>query len=150
MNAIDLLKKDHRQVRQLFSEFMSAEDEDFARREDLFQQIDMALLEHSEVEEQILYPSIEKHAPELVKEALDEHEAVKELLLEMLDLEVDDDEFDNRMTTLMQNVESHVQEEEGSRGILEIAGQKLSEQELDAMGRQIQQRKREAEDELAA
>jgi hemerythrin superfamily protein len=150
MNVIDVLKNDHRQVRQLFSEFMSAEDEDFARREDLFQQIDVALLAHSEAEEEILYPSMEKDAPELVKDALKEHEAVKQLLLEMLDLEVDDEEFDKRMNTLMQNVENHVQEEEGSGGILEIARETLSEQQLDDMGRQIQQRKSESEDELAA
>src|SRR5713226_2431332 len=144
MNAIDLLKKDHQQVQQLFLEFLSAEDEDFARREDLFQQIDRALLAHSDAEEQIFYPSIEKHAPELVKEALSEHQAVKQLLLEMLDLEVDDNEFDNRMNTLIQNVESHVQEEEGPGGILEIARQKLSQRELDDMGRRIQQRKTES------
>jgi hypothetical protein len=54
------------------------------------------------------------------------------------------------MNTLMQNVENHVQEEEGSGGILEIARETLSEQQLDDMGRQIQQRKSESEDELAA
>src|SRR5215472_1402609 len=96
MNAIDLLKKDHQQVQQLFSEFMSAEDEDFARREDVFQQIDKALLAHSDAEEQIFYPAIEKYAPDLVREAMNEHGTVKQLLLEMLDLEVDDEEFDKR------------------------------------------------------
>jgi len=150
MNAIDLLKKDHQEVQQLFSEFMSAEDDDFARREDLFQQIDKALLAHSEAEEQILYPTMEQYAPDLVKEALNEHQAVKNVLLEMLDLEVDDEEFDKRMNTLMQDVLHHVQEEEGSGGILQLAGQKLNTQQLDEMGRQIQDRKNESEDELAA
>src|SRR5437870_10069028 len=138
MNAIDILKKYHQQVQHLFSEFLSAEDEDFARREDLFQQIDRALLAHSDAEEQIFYPSIEKHAPELIKEAISEHQAVKQLLLEMLDLEVDDEKFDNRMNKLMQNVESHVQEEEGPGGILDVARQKLTQRELAEMGRHIQ------------
>ena len=150
MNAIDLLKQDHQEVQKLFSEFMSAEDEDFARREDLFQQIDKALLAHSDAEEQIFYPAMEKYAPDLVKEALDEHNVVKELLLEMLDLEVDDEEFDKRMNMLIENVENHVQEEEGSGGVLELAGEKLDHQQLADMGRQIQQRKTESEDELAA
>ena len=150
MNAIDLLKKDHRQVQQLFSEFMSAEDEDFARREDVFQQIDRALLAHSDAEEQIFYPSMEKYAPDLVKEALSEHKTVKQLLLEMLDLEVDDEEFDNKINILMEDVENHVREEEGAGGILEIARQKLNARELEDMGRQIQARKTESEDELAA
>ena len=150
MNAIDLLKKDHQDVQKLFSEFMSAEDDDFARREDLFQQIDKALLAHSEAEEQILYPTMEEYAPDLVKEALNEHQAVKQVLLEMLDLEVDDEEFDKRMSTLMQDVQHHVGEEEGSGGILQLAGQKLNTQQLDEMGRQIRDRKSESEDELAA
>jgi hemerythrin superfamily protein len=150
MNAIDLLKKDHQQVQQLFSEFMSAEDEDFARREDLFQEIDRALLAHTEVEEQIFYPSIERYAPDLVKDALSEHQTVKQLLLEMLDLEVDDEEFDKKMNRLIQDVENHVREEEGTGGTMEIAGQKLNSEELDDMGRQIQKRKTESEDELAA
>jgi hemerythrin superfamily protein len=150
MNAIDLLKKDHQHVQQLFSEFMSAEDEDFARREDLFQQIDRALLTHSDAEEQIFYPSIQKYAPNLVKEALSDHKTVKQLLLEMLDLELDDEEFDNKVHTLMLDVENHVGEEESPGGIMEIARQKLSAQELDDMGRQIQERKTESEGELAA
>jgi len=150
MNAIDLLKRDHQEVQKLFSEFMSTEDEDFARREDLFQQIDKALLAHSDAEEQIFYPAMDKYAPDLVKEALDEHKVVKQLLLEMLDLEVDDEEFDKRMNLLIENVENHVQEEEGSGGVLELAGEKLDHQQLADMGRQIQQRKTESEDELAA
>ena len=150
MNAIDLLKKDHQEVQQLFSEFMSVEDEDFARREDLFQQIDRALLAHSDVEEQVFYPSMEQYAPDLVKGALNEHQAIKQLLVEMLDLEVDDEEFDNKINRLIHDVENHVQEEESPGGIFEIAGQELSQRELEDMGRQIRERQTESGDELAA
>jgi hemerythrin superfamily protein len=150
MNAIDLLKKDHEEVQQLFSEFMSVEDEDFARREDLFQQIDRLLLAHTDVEEQIFYPYMEEYAPDLVKKARNEHQAVKQLLVEMLDLEVDDEEFDNKMNRLIHDVENHVQEEESSGGILEIAGQELSQRELEDLGRQIRERQAESGEELAA
>ena len=150
MNAIDLLKKDHRQVQQLFSEFMSADDEDFGRREDLFQQIDTALITHSDAEEQFFYPAIEKHAPDLVKEAMNEHQEVKQLLAEMLDIEVDDEEFDTHMNTLVEKVQGHVQEEEAPGGVLEIARQRLDQAELDEMGRRIEQLKRDSEEELAA
>jgi hemerythrin superfamily protein len=150
MNAIDLLKKDHQGVEQLFSEFMSVDNEDFARREDLFQQIDKALLVHSDAEEEIFYPSVEKHAPDIVKHALSEHQEIRELLAEMLDLEIDAEEFENRMTTLMQKVQTHVQEEEGSGGVLEIAQQNLTARDLDDIGRRIEQLKKDSEEELAA
>ena len=150
MSAIDLLKKDHQEVQQLFSEFMSADAEDFARREDLFQQIDKVLLVHSDAEEEIFYPSVEKYTPDLIKQAVSEHHEVKQLLAEMLDLEVDDEEFNVRMATLMQKVETHVREEEGPGGVLEIASQKMNERELDDIGRRIEQLKKDSEDELAA
>ena len=150
MNAIDILKNDHQQVQQLFLEFMSADDEDFGRREDLFQRIDTALIAHSDAEEQIFYPAIEKHAPDLVKKAMNEHQEVNQLLAEMLDIEVDDEEFDTHMTSLIEKVQGHVQEEEGPGGVFEVARQKLDQAELDEMGRRIEQLKRDSEEELAA
>src|SRR5213593_1522720 len=100
MNAIDILKKDHQDVQQLFSEFMSAQDVDFGRREDLFQHIDTAQIAHSDADEEIFYPAIENYAPALVKQALNEHQEVKQLLAEMIDIQVDDEEFDSRMMIL--------------------------------------------------
>ena len=150
MNAIDILKKDHQEVQLLFSEFMSADEDDFDRREDLFQQIDKALTTHSDAEEQIFYPSVEKHASDLVEKAESEHLEINQLLADMLDIEVDDEEFDTRMTTLVEKVQGHVQEEESPGGLLDIARQNLSQAELDDMGRRIEQLKKDSEEELAA
>jgi hemerythrin superfamily protein len=150
MNAIDLLKKDHQHVQQLFSEFLSADEEDFGLRWDLFREIEKSLLTHAEAEEQIFYPSIETHSPGTVKRAISEHEEVKELLCELLALEVDDEEFENRITMLIQKVLSHVHDEEDLGGAMDIASQKLSSRELEEMGRKIQQCEKAAEDELAA
>src|SRR5438093_6349689 len=150
MNAIDILKKDHQEVQRLFSEFMCADEDDFDRRKDLFQKIDKALTTHSDAEEQIFYPSVEKHASDLVEKAESEHLEINQLLADMLDIEVDDEEFDTRMTTLVEKVQGHVQEEESPGGLLDIARQNLSEAELDDMGRRIEQLKKDSEEELAA
>jgi hypothetical protein len=150
MNAIDVLKKDHHEVHEFFSEYMSASDDDFARREELFQQIDKALLIHSDAEEQIFYPAVEKFSSDLVQEAMSEHQEVKQLLAEMLDLEIDDEAFDNHMIKLMERVENHVEEEEGPGGVMELAGRSISAEELDEMGRRIEQLKKDSEEELAA
>jgi hemerythrin superfamily protein len=150
MNAIELLTKDHQQVQQLFSDFLSSDEEDFAQREDLFQEIEKLVLAHSEAEEEILYPAVEPHAAGLIQRSISEHQEVKQLLTEMLSYEVDDDEFETRMQTLMQKFQTHVQEEEGSGGTFEVARQNFSEDELDDMGRRIQKREKDFEDELAA
>src|SRR5437762_13677398 len=121
MNAIDVLKKDHQEVHQFFLEYMSMGEGDFARREELFQEIDKVLLIHTDAEEQIFYPALEKHSPDLIQEAMSEHQEVKQLLAELLDLEIDDEAFDNHMTTLMEKVEGHVQEKDGPAGITDLA-----------------------------
>src|SRR5919201_6072823 len=125
MNAIDVLKKDHQEVHQFFLEYMSMGEGDFARREELFQQIDKALLIHTDCEEQIFYPALEKHKSSLIQEAMSEHQEVKQLLAELLDLEIDDQAFEDHMATLQQKVESNVPDEEGPGGLMELAGQKL-------------------------
>ena len=150
MNAIDLIKTDHQNVRKLFSEYIGAELDDLDQREDLFQKIEKELLAHSEAEEKILYPAIQNESPDTVKKALSDHQEVKQLLSEMLEYEVDDEEFEKRMNLLMESVQSHIQEEEGPGGILELAGQKLTEEKLETMGQRIQQLKQSSEEELAA
>jgi len=150
MNAIDILKKDHQDVQQLFSEFMSADHEDFVLREDVFQQIDRSLIIHTDEEEQIFYPAVQKYSPDLVKQALSDHHEIKELLVDLIDLAVSDEQFDDKMTDLIQKVQTHFHEEENSGGVLEIAEQKLNRRELDDLGRRILQLKKDSEEELAA
>jgi hemerythrin superfamily protein len=149
MNAIDLLKNDHQTVQHLFADYISTEENDADRREDLFQQIERELLAHTDVEEAIFYPALQSVAPDLVKQATNDHQEVTRLLTEMLEFEVDDDEFDQRMNMLMEKVQTHVQDEEGAGGIMEIARQKLAGQ-LEEMGKQMRLRKESADEELAA
>ena len=150
MNAIDLLKDDHREVERLFSEFISSEDSQPDQREDIFQQIEKELLVHGDVEERIFYPAVESIAPEKVEEAVREHAQVKQILAEMLELEIEDEAFDKKLTMLMETVRRHVQEEEAPNGVLEIARQKFDKTKLEQLARRIQDLKRSSSEELAA
>jgi hypothetical protein len=150
MNAIDLIKSDHREVDRLFAEILEAEDADTDGREEIFQQLERSLLVHADIEEQVFYPALEEVAPSDIEEAMSEHQEVKQLLAEMLELEVDDEEFDKKLVTLMERVQHHVEEEEASDGILEIAQKHFDERRLTELGTQMQELKRSSEDEIAA
>jgi len=150
MNAIDLLKDDHREVEQLFSEFLASEDSEPNQREELFQQIEKELLIHGDIEEKIFYPAVEKFSPGKIQEAIREHAEVKKLLAELLELEIDEDAFDKKLTTLMENVQKHVQEEEAPSGVLELARKNFNAARLDQLGRQMQEMKDSSSEELAA
>src|SRR3954469_10625999 len=124
MDAIDLLKEDHRKVEQLFAAFLQVEDSE-QQREDIFQQIQIELAAHADAEEKAFYPLLQAEIPEEVDEALQEHSAVKDMLAEILSMDFEDEGFDSKFTNLMKSVQHHVDEEEGPGGIMEVARQKV-------------------------
>ena len=148
MDAIELLKEDHRRIEQLFTQFLENDSE--TMQEDLFQQIETELLAHSEAEEQAFYPALRPYAADKVDKALKEHGRVKELLADLLDADVNEEEFETKFIELSEDVQHHVAEEEGPGGVMEIARQKLGQTELSEMAGRIQAIKRDVEDELAA
>ena len=150
MNAIDLLKDDHREVERLFSEFLASEDSEPDQREDIFLQIEKELLVHGDIEEKIFYPAVKDAAPEKVTEAVREHDQVKQILADMLELQIDDEAFEKKLTLLMETVKRHVQEEEAADGVLEVARENFDEQKLQQLARQMQALKRSSSEELAA
>jgi hemerythrin superfamily protein len=150
MNAIDLLKHDHREVERLFTEFLEAEDSGAEQREEIFQQIEKELLVHGDIEEQLLYPAVEDFIPNEVEEAVREHQEVRNTLGDLLEIEIDDEEFERTLMKLMERVQNHVQEEEGPGGILEVARQRLPNSRLQSMAKLMLEIRDEAEGEIAA
>ena len=112
MNAIDLLKSQHREVEDLFSELERAGDTD--TKVDLFETVADKLAIHAALEEHHFYPAVKEQRTEgLLHEAVQEHLAVKRLLAELLETDVEDERFDPQLKVLRETVERHVEEEEG-------------------------------------
>jgi hemerythrin superfamily protein len=148
MNAVEFIKQDHRQIEELFRSFLDAESE--STQEEVFQQIETGLTAHSDMEEQVFYPALQGVAPDEVKEALEEHAEVKQMLADLLDADVNDEDFDSRFQKLMDEVNHHVQEEESSGGILEIATEHLDDDRLSQMADEMRSVQRRIKDDMAA
>src|ERR1700716_411925 len=116
-DAIALLKSDHKQVKALFSEFDEIKDdgadEDKAA---IVAQICDELEIHAAIEEEIFYPAIRKAIDDsdLLDEALVEHAGAKDLIAQLEDAAADDDLYNAKVTVLGEQIEHHVQDEEGS------------------------------------
>ena len=111
MNAIKMLKQQHREVAKLFKEFETAKAD--APREKIFIQIADALAVHATIEERHFYPAVkEEQTEELLLESVEEHLEVKRIIADLLDMEAEDEEFEAKMKVLQENVEHHVEEEE--------------------------------------
>ena len=140
-DAITLLKNDHDEVKKLFKEFESAKGD--GRKQKLAHQICLELTVHAEIEETIFYPACEGTVDEdELKEGYVEHDAAKLMIAEIEAAEegAEDDFFDTKVHVLQEEIEHHIEEEEGPGGIFSQA--RKGKLDLDAIGEQLAERKK--------
>ncbi|WP_164157147.1 hemerythrin domain-containing protein [Sandarakinorhabdus rubra] len=111
LDAIALLKADHRTVEDLFARFEAATSA--ADKEALAVQICTELSVHARIEEDIFYPACKGVVDaELRNEALVEHDAAKLLIAEIAMGGRSDRFSDAKMMVLKEEIAHHVGEEE--------------------------------------
>ncbi len=116
MDAIALLRNDHRVVERLFKEFEKAGPKAFKTRRQVADRIVKELSVHAVIEEQVFYPAVREAVPDAdddVLEGLEEHHIVKWTLSELDGLDAEHERFVPKMTVLIESVRHHVEEEEG-------------------------------------
>src|SRR5512138_2428341 len=115
MNAFELLKTDHKTVANLLEQIDQTTERGIKTREELFARVKTELDIHAKIEEQIFYPALEEadETRDITLEAYEEHRLVKQLLSELESMSKDSEEWTARFSVLKENVEHHVEEEEG-------------------------------------
>ena len=93
-NAIEMLRQDHRKVKQLFDEFEHAEKSQ--AKEQIVENTVRELEVHAALEEEIFYPAAEKqiNEKESIDEAREEHHVVKLIIGELKKMSADDERYD--------------------------------------------------------
>jgi hemerythrin superfamily protein len=116
IDAITLLTNDHAEVKAMFAEYEKLGDRAFATKKKLADKICVALTKHAEAEEEIFYPAVRdavKKSDDLVDEAEVEHASAKELISQIMAMDASEDLFDAKVKVLSEQIEHHVEEEEG-------------------------------------
>ena len=109
MDAIVMLRDDHKAVERLFKKF---EKNDLS----VVPEICAALTKHARIEEEVFYPAVRSEVDDTtddVLEAVEEHHVVKMLISELGDLTPADETYKAKATVLMEVVRHHIEEEEG-------------------------------------
>jgi hemerythrin-like domain-containing protein len=143
-DAIAMLKADHQKVRDLFQQYATALDRETKRS--VATLVFVELETHAQLEENIFYPAVNEETdegPELVKEAMQEHETMKALIQELRDLGPDAQAFDTKFQELIRNVEHHIDEEESQMF-------PLAEEELEAYLQDLKDEMQELKAQLLA
>ena len=147
MDAVTLLKDDHRRVEKLFESYEKARDR--RRKQTLAQQICMELTIHTIIEEEIFYPACKGKIEDedILEESYVEHDGAKVLLAELSDSDADEPFFDAKVSVLSEMIKHHVREEEKrSEGL--FAEAKAAGLDFEELGQRLQQRKQALKEEL--
>ncbi len=146
MDAITMLKDDHKTVEKLFKQFEKlGHDGDPAKKRELVDSMIQELAVHAYIEEQVFYPAVRAEEPaeeDLVLEALEEHHIVKWTLSELEGMSPSAERFDAKVTVLMESVRHHVEEEEGE--MFPDVRKALGRKRLQELGEKLQEAKTSA------
>ena len=115
MDIFELLKQDHEKVAGIFEQLEPTTERAEKSREELFARLKTELDLHAYLEETILYPPLKQieKTREIALEAVEEHRVVKQFLKELDAMPVTSEQWTAKLTVLKENVEHHVEEEEG-------------------------------------
>jgi len=143
MDALSLLKEDHDKVKKLLKDLDSTTERGVKTREQLFNKIKQELEIHEAIEEEIFYPALKDHpkTKELTLEAYEEHHVVDLVMAEIQGIPFDQETWGAKFTVMKENVEHHIEEEEGE--MFKQAKQVFDEDELSQLGESMAKRKQE-------
>lgn len=135
MDALNFLKKQHREVEALFKKAIHTSEP--TERLNLFKQIDRDLRIHSAIEEEIFYPElkrrVEKSEERLeVAEAYEEHGLVKITIESLEKLGPGTEQYEAKLAVLNDLVQHHVDEEESM--MFKMAHHVFEKPELEELG----------------
>jgi len=141
MDAMSLLKEDHRKVKKILAELESTTERGVKTREELFTKVKQELVIHEAIEEEIFYPALKEHpkTKEIALEGYEEHHVVDTVMAEIEGVAYDDEKWGAKFTVMKENLEHHIEEEEGK--MFKQANQVFDQDELTQLGESMKARK---------
>ncbi len=109
MDVLKYLEEDHKKVVELLTQLQKSTAATV--REKKFLIVKQELYFHEQVEQKILYPSLQKQGKSDVLEAYQEHHVVNLLLKDIEGISFDDKMWQAKITVLLENVKHHIKEE---------------------------------------
>jgi hemerythrin superfamily protein len=141
MDAMSLLKEDHRKVKKILAELESTTERGVKTREELFTKVKQELVSHEAIEEEIVYPALKDHpkTKEIALEWYEEHHVVDSVMAEIEGVAYDDETWGAKFKVMKENLEHHIEEEEGE--MFKHAKQVFDQDERTQLGESMKARK---------
>ena len=143
MDALTLLKDDHDKVKGMLSKLEDTTERAEVTRTEGLAKLKQELTVHEAIEEEILYPALIEFAKtkDITLEAFEEHHVVDMIMAELEQTPVEDETWAAKLTVMKENLEHHIEEEEGD--MFKKARQVMDEADLEELGERMSARKAE-------
>jgi hemerythrin superfamily protein len=149
VDALKLLKDDHDTVKGMLEKLDKTTERAEVTRTEGLQALKQELTVHEAIEEEILYPALKEFAKtkDIALEAYEEHHVVDTIMSELEQTPVSDETWAAKLTVMKENLEHHIEEEEGE--MFKQARQVMDEGELSELGDRMAVRKEELQSSMA-
>lgn len=141
-NAIEMLRADHRKVKELIDEFYAAEERAYRTKKAIAERVFRELEVHGRLEEEIFYPAVKDRVDqaggERVIEGIQAHHLMDALIEELRALSPEHELYSAKFKVFAENVEHHIEEEEGE--MFPIAQQRLGD-DVRRLGEEMDRRR---------
>ena len=139
MNALTLLKEDHVQIKKMLADGEETTERAEKTRTELFDRLKSFLEVHERIEEEVLYPALKKKpkSEDIAYEGFEEHHVVDTIFEELEATPVDSPEWTAKFKVAKENIEHHIEEEEGE--MFKMTRQLFDDDELEQMGTRMQE-----------
>ena len=143
MSIVDLIKDDHKEVQHIIDRLCGTSDNAVKTRRALFADLRRLVLTHAKAEEKALYQSVENEEDlhDIILESFEEHSLVEKLIRGLEKVDPHDEAWAAKFSVLKENIEHHVEEEEGQ--LLPKIKKLLSKEELEELAEEFLQFKKE-------
>jgi hemerythrin-like domain-containing protein len=142
MHALTLLKEDHDKAKKLMDELEKTTERGVKTRSEKWTKLLKDLTIHENIEEEIFYPALKakdvKALNAIVLEALEEHHLVDDIVEQLKDTPFDDEHWSAKFKVTKENVEHHIEEEEGE--MFKLVRREFTRDELEELGDRMFQR----------
>ncbi|MCU7826820.1 hemerythrin domain-containing protein [Kitasatospora sp. DSM 101779] len=138
-DVIKELETDHREVEELFAQIVKSTGE---HRKSLLDEVTIELVRHSVAEEAYLYPAVRAHVSggdAMADREVEDHAQVERLLKEIEGKDADDPALAHLAATLVDDVTSHIRDEE--QNLFPALRAACSQADLENLGNQVRRSK---------
>lgn len=136
VNALDLLTSQHEVVDKLITRLKEGKLAKGAK-EAAFRELADNLAAHATIEEKLFYPTVKtKKLEDMLLESTEEHLAIKRVLADLLELDVEDERFDAKIKVLGEEVDHHAHDEEEDEMFPKVR-KGMDAEELEALGAEM-------------